>query len=48
MTQYVADLSEKYFKGIDDIEISIIDGEEPQSLITKTKDDKEPEIHIYK
>lgn len=48
VTQYVADLSEKYFKGIDDIEISIIDGEEPQSLITKTKDDKEPEIHIYK
>lgn len=48
VTQYVADLSQKYFKGIDDLEISIVDGEEPQALITKTKDDDEPQIHIYK
>nr|WP_263312809.1 CamS family sex pheromone protein [Mammaliicoccus sp. Marseille-Q6498] len=48
VTQYVSDLSEKYFKGVDDFEISIVDGEEPQALITKTKDDKETQIHIYK
>ncbi|GGI42308.1 CamS family sex pheromone protein [Mammaliicoccus stepanovicii] len=48
VTQYVADLSGKYFKGVDDIEISIVDGEEPQALITKTKEDNEPKIHIYK
>lgn len=48
VTQYVSDLSQKYFKGIDNLEISIVDGEEPQALITKTEEDDEPQIHIYK
>ncbi|WP_436861136.1 CamS family sex pheromone protein [Staphylococcus caeli] len=48
ITQYVTEQAEKYFDGIDAYEIHIKDGNNPKALISKTKDDKEPKVHIYK
>ncbi|PHK49513.1 CamS family sex pheromone protein [Staphylococcus edaphicus] len=48
ITQYVTEQAEKYFDGIDEYEIHIKDGNNPKALISKTKDDKEPQVHIYK
>ncbi|SCT19532.1 CamS family sex pheromone protein [Staphylococcus caeli] len=48
ITQYVTEQAEKYFDGIDAYEIHIKDGNNPKALISKTKDDKEPQVHIYK
>ncbi|UTH13422.1 CamS family sex pheromone protein [Macrococcus equipercicus] len=47
VTQYISDLSTKYFSGVDNLEISIVDSDKPLALITKKKDDKEPKIHVY-
>lgn len=48
ITQYVTEQAEKYFDGIDEYEIHIKDGNNPKALISKTKEDKEPKVHIYK
>ncbi|MBU0439148.1 CamS family sex pheromone protein [Staphylococcus succinus] len=48
ITQYVTEQAEKYFDGIDEYEIHIKDGNNPKALISKTKEDKEPQVHIYK
>ncbi|MDW4008276.1 CamS family sex pheromone protein [Staphylococcus saprophyticus] len=48
ITQYVTEQADKYFDGIDEYEIHIKDGNNPKALISKTKDDKEPQVHIYK
>ncbi|OEL04588.1 CamS family sex pheromone protein [Staphylococcus saprophyticus] len=48
ITQYVTEQANKYFDGIDEYEIHIKDGNNPKALISKTKDDKEPQVHIYK
>lgn len=37
----------KYFDNIDEYEIRIKDGNNPRALISKNKDDKEPQVHIY-
>ena len=37
----------KYFDKIDNYEIRIKDGNQPRALTSKTKDDKEPQVHIY-
>lgn len=47
VTQYIVDLTMKYFADVKDLEISIVDNEKPLALITKTKEQKEPNIHIY-
>lgn len=47
ITQYVTTQAEKYFDNIDSYEIRIKDGNNARALITKTKDDKEPQVHIY-
>ena len=39
--------AEKYFDNIDEYEIRIKDGNTPRALISKSKDDKEPQVHIY-
>lgn len=48
ITQYVTEQAEKYFSSIDEYEIHIKDGNNARALITKTKDDKKPQVHIYK
>ena len=48
ITQYVTEQAEKYFSSIDEYEIHIKDGNNSRALITKTKDDKKPQVHIYK
>ncbi|WP_214515113.1 CamS family sex pheromone protein [Staphylococcus saprophyticus] len=48
ITQYVTEQADKYFDSIDEYEIHIKDGNNPKALISKTKDDKEPQVHIYK
>lgn len=48
ITQYVTEQADKFFDGIDEYEIHIKDGNNPKALISKTKDDKEPQVHIYK
>ncbi|SUM33992.1 lipoprotein [Staphylococcus gallinarum] len=48
ITQYVTEQAEKYFDNIDEYEIHIKDGNDSKALISKTKDDKEPQVHIYK
>ena len=47
ITQYVTEQAEKYFDNIDEYEIRIKDGNTPRALISKSKDDKEPQVHIY-
>ncbi|MDS0967355.1 CamS family sex pheromone protein [Staphylococcus capitis] len=47
ITQYVTEQAEKYFDNIDEYEIRIKDGNTPHALISKSKDDKEPQVHIY-
>ncbi|TDM12074.1 CamS family sex pheromone protein [Macrococcus lamae] len=47
VTQYISDLSMKYFSSVPSLEISIVDNNKPLALITKKKKDKEPVIHIY-
>lgn len=47
ITQYVTQLAEKDFGDVEEYEIHIKDGNESRALITKTKDDKEPKVHIY-
>ncbi|WP_436870389.1 CamS family sex pheromone protein [Staphylococcus shinii] len=48
ITQYVTEQAGKYFDDIDEYEIHIKDGNNPKALISKSKDDKEPQVHIYK
>lgn len=48
ITQYVTEQAEKYFDDIYEYEIHIKDGNNPKALISKSKDDKEPQVHIYK
>lgn len=48
ITQYVTQLAEKDFNDVPSYEIHIKDGSEPRALITKTKEDSEPKVHIYK
>ncbi len=47
ITQYVTEQANKYFDKIDNYEIRIKDGNQPRALISKTQDDKEPQVHIY-
>ncbi|PTF94777.1 hypothetical protein BU654_07240 [Staphylococcus chromogenes] len=47
ITQYVTQLAEKDFGDVEEYEIHMKDGNESRALITKTKDDKEPKVHIY-
>jgi len=47
ITQYVTEQAEKYFDNIDEYEIRIKDGNTPRALISKSKDDREPQVHIY-
>ncbi|MFL1631875.1 CamS family sex pheromone protein [Staphylococcus capitis] len=47
ITQYVTEQAEKYFDNIDEYEIRIKDGNTTRALISKSKDDKEPQVHIY-
>lgn len=47
ITQYVTEQAEKYFDYIDEYEIRIKDGNTPRALISKSKEDKEPQVHIY-
>ncbi|UDI77920.1 CamS family sex pheromone protein [Staphylococcus taiwanensis] len=47
ITQYVTEQAEKYFNNIDSYEIRIKDGNNSRALISKTKDDKKPQVHIY-
>ncbi len=39
--------NENFSDKIDNYEIRIKDGNQPRALISKTKDDKEPQVHIY-
>src|SRR5699024_4316898 len=48
ITQYVTEQAKKYFDNIDEYEIHIKDGNNPKALISKTKEDDEPKVHIYK
>ena len=48
ITQYVTEQAKENFDGVDEYEIHIKDGNKPKALISKTKDDKEPDVHIYK
>ncbi|AQM41562.1 MULTISPECIES: CamS family sex pheromone protein [Staphylococcus] len=48
ITQYITEQAEKYFDDIDEYEIRIKDGNKAKALISKTKDDKDPQVHIYK
>src|SRR5699024_1088464 len=48
ITQYITEQAEKYFDEIDEYEIRIKDGNKAKALISKTKDDKDPQVHIYK
>ncbi|UXS59111.1 CamS family sex pheromone protein [Staphylococcus ureilyticus] len=48
ITQYITEQAEKYFDDIDEYEIRIKDGNKGKALISKTKDDKDPQVHIYK
>ena len=48
ITQYVTEQAKKYFDNVDEYEIHIKDGNNPQALISKSKDDDEPQVHIYK
>ncbi|MBF0737884.1 CamS family sex pheromone protein [Staphylococcus arlettae] len=48
ITQYVTEQADKYFKDIDEYEIHIKDGNSSKALISKSKDDDEPQVHIYK
>ncbi|MBO1198376.1 CamS family sex pheromone protein [Staphylococcus simiae] len=47
ITQYVTEQADKYFDKIDNYEIRIKDGNQPRALISKTKNDKKPQVHIY-
>ena len=47
ITQYVTEQARKYFDNIDSYEIRIKDGNTPRALISKSKEDKEPQVHIY-
>lgn len=47
ITQYVTEQAEKYFDNIDEYEIRIKDGNTPRALISKSKDVKKPQVHIY-
>ena len=47
ITQYVTEQANKYFDNIDSYEIRIKDGNTSRALIIKSKDDKEPQVHIY-
>lgn len=47
ITQYVTEQAQKYFDNIDSYEIRIKDGNTPRALISKSKEDKEPQVHIY-
>lgn len=47
ITQYVTEQAKKYFDNIDSYEIRIKDGNNSRALISKTKDDKDPQVHIY-
>ena len=47
ITQYVTEQANKYFDNIDSYEIHIKDGNTSRALISKSKDDKEPQVHIY-
>ncbi|ARJ08934.1 CamS family sex pheromone protein [Staphylococcus lugdunensis] len=47
ITQYVTEQANKYFDNIDSYEIRIKDGNTSTALISKSKDDKEPQVHIY-
>lgn len=47
ITQYVTEQAEKYFNNIDEYEIRIKDGNQPRALISKSKDQKQPQVHIY-
>lgn len=47
ITQYVTQLAEKDIGSVDTYEIHIKDGNEPRALITKSKDDNSPKVHIY-
>ncbi|PTG42155.1 hypothetical protein BUY24_03890 [Staphylococcus cohnii] len=48
ITQYITEQAEKYFDDIDEYEIRIKDGNKAKALISKTKDEKDPQVHIYK
>ncbi|WP_278926625.1 CamS family sex pheromone protein [Staphylococcus auricularis] len=48
ITQYVTEQAEKYFNHIDEYEIHIKDGNQSQALINKSKNDDEPQVHIYR
>lgn len=47
ITQYVTQQADKYFSDIDEYEIHIKDGNNPKALISKSKDEDEPKVHIY-
>lgn len=47
VTQYIADLTNKYFSDVDTLEVSIVDNDQPLGLITKEKGDSKPKIHVY-
>ncbi|MCC2084781.1 CamS family sex pheromone protein [Staphylococcus lugdunensis] len=47
ITQYVTEQANKYFDNIDSYAIRIKDGNTSRALISKSKDDKEPQVHIY-
>ncbi|WP_210129866.1 CamS family sex pheromone protein [Staphylococcus sp. GDX8P54P] len=47
ITQYVTEQAQKYFDNIDSYEIRIKDGNTPRALISISKEDKEPQVHIY-
>ncbi|PTG66912.1 hypothetical protein BUY28_06520 [Staphylococcus cohnii] len=48
ITQDITEQAEKYFDDIDEYEIRIKDGNKAKALISKTEDDKDPQVHIYK
>src|SRR5699024_330906 len=48
ITQYIIEQAEKYFDDISEYEIHIKDGNKAKALISKSKGDKEPQVHIYK
>ncbi|EKU46852.1 CamS family sex pheromone protein [Staphylococcus massiliensis] len=47
ITQYVTQLADKNFSGLNNYEIHIKDDSKSRALIYKSKDDKEPRVHIY-
>jgi protein involved in sex pheromone biosynthesis len=47
ITQYVTQQADKYFSDIDEYEIHIKDGNNPKALISKSKDEDKPKVHIY-